>query len=112
MTIITHQGNLNQDEYDGILKHVSEVTGTSLEHTFLLAIYCPEKPGPDENTEQQVFKIIKCILHTAEEYVMITKQLKRNKQKIEVGRVIEEIYEDKPARKIDNDGNVQKLLQT
>ena len=78
---MTHRDTLQTEkERDDALVHASAATGSSRSHTFFVANYCPDNPGPDVETELQIFDILHFALLTAERYVKIAKQQKRNRE--------------------------------
>ncbi|KAK3740559.1 hypothetical protein QZH41_014949 [Actinostola sp. cb2023] len=110
VTIVTHRDTLHtQEECDSALEFASAATGSSRSHTFFVANYCPANPGPDVNTELQIFDILHFAILTAERYVKIAKQQKRNREEDEMQKALENTSIGSPSR-IDPNASIEPFF--
>lgn len=97
ITVITHKDTLkNHQECNNALQCAAAATGSSLDHTFFVANYCPNNPGPDVETELQIFEILNCALKASEEYIENAKQKKHEKIEREMNKVLHGKVNKKP----------------
>jgi len=105
--VVTHRDTLRDDQCEAALELASAATGSSPRQTFFVANYCPANPGPNVNTELQIFEILHFALMTAERYVKIAKQQKRNKEEDKMQRALENTKIGSPSA-IDKKGSIKE----
>ncbi|XP_031570347.1 uncharacterized protein LOC116304714 [Actinia tenebrosa] len=89
VTVVTHRDTLRtQEDRNNALESASAATGSSRSHTFFVANYCPNNPGPNVETELEIFDILHFAILTAERYVKIAKQQKKNKEMDEIEKAL------------------------
>jgi hypothetical protein len=97
VTVVTHRDTLHtQEDRDKALELASAATGSSRSHTFFVANYCPNNPGPDVNTELQIFNILHVALLNSERYVENAKQKRNEKIKEEIMKALNSGNKIKP----------------
>ncbi|XP_001624324.2 uncharacterized protein LOC5503216 [Nematostella vectensis] len=101
ITVVTHRDKLKTEaECEQALNDASAATGSSRSHTFFVANYCPDNPGPNVNTELQIFNILHFALSMAERHVKIVKQQNKNKMEEDLMSAMQNAAIGAPAKAV------------
>ncbi|XP_031570340.1 uncharacterized protein LOC116304710 [Actinia tenebrosa] len=97
VAVVTHRDTLHtQEECDNALESASAATGSSRSHTFFVANYCPNNPGPNVETELEIFEILRVALFNSEKYVANAKQRRNEKIEVEIKKALDSKMTRKP----------------